>query len=93
MLNDKFYGNYFFIEIDLNCFEHAKGVKSLVFKVISLRQKSVESIDFFSLKNVKLGKELLLVTHFYFLFLKQLKSILKKKLLWAYIYSLKLVWP
>ena len=47
------------------------------FKVISLRQKSVGSNGFFSLKNVKLGKELLLVT--YFLFLKQLKSILIKK--------------
>ena len=50
--------NYFFIGIDLDWLEHKKDGEFLVFNVIN------QSIWFFSLKNIKLGEELLFVTLF-----------------------------
>ena len=56
ILTDKLYSNYFFIGIDLDWLEHPKGGKSLVFKVIFLRQKSAEFVYFFFIEEYNIRR-------------------------------------
>ena len=89
MLTDKFYTNYFFIRIDLDWLEHPKGGEFLVFKVIFLRQKSGEFVYFFSLKNIKLGEELLL-GHFLIFFIFKVLYFLRLRPIFGELQSIQI---
>ena len=76
LLTDKLYDSYFFIGIDLDWLEHAKGGKFLVFKVIFLCQNSAEYVSFFFIEDFKI-RRITFISDIFSLF-----SFLKHSVLW-----------